>query len=193
MKPSNFSPKDREQSKGLFPGKRVLLIDPDVMVPDAAIAGHFVRSSHAEVSERLSQPTSFTFDVVMWMHGIQRLSRADAVQMIALLKSVVKPGGALYLSVPSLEWACRHVLTDRPNPAVLVHMYGVQDKPGNFHNSGWTLRLIRRTLTEAGWKIREARRETYQIQIGNEVFEADQHYIEAVPGETAPDLEGTVE
>jgi hypothetical protein len=189
VKPSNFSPKDREQSKGLFPGKRVLLIDPDVMVPDTAIAGSLTRAFQSDVANLLDD----SFDVVMWMHGIQRLSRADAVQMIALLKSVVKPGGALYLSVPSLEWACRHVLTDRPNPAVLVHMYGVQDKPGNFHNSGWTLRLIRRTLTEAGWKIREARRETYQIQIGNEVFEADQHYIEAVPGETAPDLEGTVE
>lgn len=189
---NNLSPKDRPKVyQGLFPGARVLLLDPDGFAKDGTFhpTAHVMRVSNEHFADLSGTP----FGHIMSLHSLQRVPRNDSMSYLVKMRQVVEAGGMLHLAVPSLEWACRHILTDKPSPAVFVHMYGPQSGPDDYFLSGWTMRLLRRTLAQAGWKVQEARREEYTIQINGVDVTADQHYLEAVPADTRDESEEAVE
>jgi hypothetical protein len=168
------------------------VLDPDGFSKDETYAptASIARMSNEEFSVALSRPE---FGHIMSLHSLQRVPKNDALGYLIKMRQVIKPDGILHLAVPSLEWGCRQILTDKPSPAVLVHMYGMQDKPENYFASGWTMRLLRRFLARAGWKVQEARREEYTISINAVDITADQHYLEAVPTEARDEPEEAVE
>jgi ubiquinone/menaquinone biosynthesis C-methylase UbiE len=83
---------------------------------------------------------------------------------------MLAPGGTLQIKVPDLDILAK-TLHDYPdNPAEIRHMvdrlYGGQDYPRNFHQSGFNLALLKQLLeAERGLKIVKVHRENCNIHV----------------------------
>lgn len=98
----------------------------------------------------------------------------------------IKDGGELHILVPSLEWAAREVLSERPSPAVYAQLYAGQVNQWDVHLTGFTMRKLRALFEKHGVSVHTAKTGIYHVRVGNMgEFEAMQHYIAGVKGNPA--------
>lgn len=127
------------------------------------------------------------FDAVISNNALQRVNYMNALPTINAMKACLREGGELHVIVPSLEWACREVLSENPNPACMVVLYGGQGADSSVHTSGFTMRLLRAHYERAGLAATKAATSPAKIDIGGKQYEILQHYICGVNGK--PELQ----
>jgi predicted SAM-dependent methyltransferase len=99
-------------------------------------------------------------------HVLEHFSHRDTARVLAEWYRVLRPGGALLLNVPDLDWACQAWLNPalrtpyfRDDQRFLEVFFGGQDTPGEVHYTGFTANGLKTQLLRAGFVTAEARRE----------------------------------
>jgi hypothetical protein len=130
------------------------------------------------------------FDAVLLASHLQVLKRHQVPQAISKLYEELVDGGRIIVTVPSLEWACREVITQNDIPlSAYISMYGPE---GEAYLCGFTMLWLRRALEEAGFIILEARTENFRMHltIGQDRVEekAKQHVVIAIKRAVDPEI-----
>jgi Uncharacterized protein conserved in bacteria len=122
------------------------------------------------------------FDAVMANNALQRFNYMASITALAAWAQCLKEGGELHVVVPSLEWACREVLSENPSPVCMIVLYGGQGGDGSIHTSGYTMRLLRAHFDKIGLGVTKARTGDVDIEVNGKVMKFQQHYICGVKG-----------
>lgn len=105
------------------------------------------------------------FDLVYFSHCLEHIERMKVIDTVKHLASAVKPGGELWIIVPSLEWAAEEIRRGNPSPAIQSFIFGSQDNEWQYHKSGYTLVNLRQLMTIAGLVVRRAYQAPMQIEL----------------------------
>ena len=153
---------------------KVLTLDVDVkMNPD-------IRADAANMPEQLRGK----LDGLIASHVLEHFSYWKTDKVLKGWIDCLKEGGELHILVPSLEWAAREVLSERPSPAVYAQLYAGQVNEWDVHYTGFTMRKLRALMEQCGISVHTARTGVYHVRVGNMgEFEALQHYVAGVKGE----------
>ena len=120
------------------------------------------------------------FDGVFSSHVLEHFPWYVGSNVLQHWTELLKPGGAMHVVVPSLEWAAREILSENPTPAIFPHLYAGQTNEYDIHKTGFTMLLLRKYFEEAGLMVRTARTGTYTIVVLGEPMPSEQHYIMGV-------------
>lgn len=129
------------------------------------------------------------FDGLFASHVLEHFPYRMTAEVLTEWAKLLKDGGEMHIVVPSLEWACREVLAENPNPGVIPHMFGGQTTQWDGHYVMFTMRGLRASMQRAGLNVVAARTGPYMIRVGmnpdgsDRVVEAEQHYVKAVKGD----------
>lgn len=123
-------------------------------------------------------------DGLLASHVLEHFSYWKTDDVLAGWVKCLKPGGEIHILVPSLEWAAREVLSEKPSPAVYAQLFAGQVNEWDVHLTGFTMRKLRQILDNAGISVHTARTGIYHVRVGNlpNEFEALQHYIAGTLG-----------
>ena len=126
-----------------------------------------------------------SFDRILLSHVLEHVEYKRATDALTEMARLLAPGGELHVFVPSLEWAARQILSEKMSPATIMHIYGLQSTPWQYHKAGFTLMALRGVVSASGLNVAVARRAIYKI-VGSDAqgkpyeFEAEQHYVVGV-------------
>lgn len=124
------------------------------------------------------------FDGILASHILEHFSYWKTDKVLEGWIRCLKPGGELHILVPSLEWACREVLSENPSPAVYAQLYAGQVNQWDVHYTGFTMRKLRQLMDRCGISTNVARTGVYHVRVGSlGEFEAHQHYVAGTKGD----------
>lgn len=92
------------------------------------------------------------FDIVYSSHTLEHFPRADVGNVLNEWIRILKPDGELRLILPNLEWAAEQIKNGIINDDVLNVLYGAQTYGENFHQMGFTPKVLEGLLKERGFK-----------------------------------------
>jgi len=102
------------------------------------------------------------YEAALLASVLQTLPRDQVQKALQRLYNDLPDGGRLIVTVPSLEAACRDIVTkDEISLASYISMYGVEGEP---HLSGFTLLWLRRCLEEVGFVVVDAHTQDFKMQ-----------------------------
>lgn len=157
-----------------WPGAEVLTLDADAGTHPDVVGDLF----------SVPEPDN-SFDRILLSHVLEHVEYKRVHEALVELARLLAVGGELHIFVPSLEWAARQILSDQMSPATIMHIYGLQSTPWQYHKAGFTLLALRGVVGGAGLNVAIARRSIYHITGTNAQgepvdFEAEQHYVVGV-------------
>lgn len=117
------------------------------------------------------------FDVIFASHVLEHVPWWECDRVLADWVSCINEGGSLHIVVPSLEWAARQILSEKPSRALIPHLYAGVTTAWDVHVNGFTMRFLRVTMEKAGLAVARAATAEYHIKAGNEILVAEQHYV----------------
>jgi len=96
------------------------------------------------------------FDIAQANHVLEHLPLSDIESTLLEWVRILKVGGELTIRVPNIAYAAKKIIEDSfffdprwPHPYELLMVYGSQDAPGMFHQSGFTKPLLQRAVEKA--------------------------------------------
>ena len=134
-------------------------------------------------AENLPEQMVGKFDGILASHVLEHFSYWKTDKVLQGWVNCLKDGGELHILVPSLEWAAREILSERPSPAVYAQLYAGQVDQWDVHLTGFTMRKLRQIMENAGINVRVATTGVYHVRVGSlDGVEAHQHYVAGVKG-----------
>lgn len=103
------------------------------------------------------------FDVVYSSHTLEHFPRSDVGNVLDEWIRILKPDGELRLILPNLEWAAAEISKGTVNDDVLNVLYGAQTYGENFHQVGFTPKVLESMLKERGFKRQDYELVGYNI------------------------------
>ena len=97
----------------------------------------------------------------------------------------LEAGALLHVLVPSLEWICRAFLQEKVEPHVKPLLFGTQVDEKNIGLNALKMIELRDLFEIAGCEVRKAKVSKVSIEVGEEVFKAEQHYVAGVKNESS--------
>ena len=151
-----------------FPDLQVVRMDADRSVqPDVV----------HDITRPMPQAHRGIYEVVYASHVLEHVSWKKVEQVLDYLVSAVRPGGELWVIVPSLEWVARELMKDQPSLAVLGALFGSQDAKGQFHQSGYTMMWLRQLMGRHGLVVRKAFGSFFGIEVNGEEVAVGQNVV----------------
>lgn len=89
----------------------------------------------------------------------------------------LRPSGLLHIIVPSFEWLARAVLQEQIPLSVRPLLFGVQHDQHHIAMNALTMLDLRVLSRQAGLTVIKARVQIFHVQIGDDMLEAEQHYV----------------
>jgi len=121
------------------------------------------------------------FDAIIMFHVLEHIPIGQVQSVGTKLASMLKDGGALYVTVPSIEWIAEEIIAESNNRAVPWALFGGQRDDWDFHKSGFTLPALRAWMTLSGLVVHTAARGKFNIILNDgEVYVAEQNYVVGV-------------
>jgi predicted SAM-dependent methyltransferase len=108
--------------------RRQDFISVDKYIPEA--------DEHWDLTEPLPLADQ-SVDNIFSAHFIEHLSRDEWHSLRKEWDRVLKQGGTIELYCPDIKKVCEQFIAE-PTTANLVHIYGMQDTPGEYHKNGFT-------------------------------------------------------
>lgn len=105
---------------------------------------------------------SASTEYVYCSHLIEHFPPAEGRQLLQELFRVLRPGGVLHLTVPSLEWACLNLGL---GPEPMKVLYGGQKDESDFHKWGYTAETLLDVLVDVGFVVQSMHFQYYQINV----------------------------
>jgi predicted SAM-dependent methyltransferase len=159
-------------------GAKILTLDVDIKQhPD-------IRADAASMPEQLRGK----LDGLLASHVLEHFSYWKTETVLKGWVDCLKENGDLHILVPSLEWAAREVLSEKPSPAVYAQLFAGHVNEWDVHLTGFTMRKLRFLMEKVGLGVYIARTGVYHVRVAgyeNE-FEALQHYVVGRKGEVSP-------
>lgn len=103
------------------------------------------------------------FDIVYSSHTLEHFPRADVGNVLDEWIRILKPEGELRLILPNLEWAAEQIKLGIVNDDVLNVLYGAQTYGENFHQVGFTPKVLESMLQARGFKRQDYELVGYNI------------------------------
>ena len=109
----------------------------------------------AEHISQLVEPDSV--DCLRAAHLLEHFSWRDTSAVLEDWYKVIRPGGQIWIEVPSLEWQAQELLEKSGaygafrDEHMVEFIYGSQNYPGNYHKAAFTVDLLRQKLEDAGF------------------------------------------
>jgi hypothetical protein len=94
--------------------------------------------------------TEGTCTHIQFTHALEHFPTKETVPILTMLRSLLVPGGELYIEVPNFAWHARLVAEGREAEAV-YYAFGGQLDEWDFHKTGFTPKLLQEALEEAGY------------------------------------------
>ena len=86
-------------------------------------------------------------------HALEHVAKAQVPVTLKEWYRVLQPGGVLILRIPDLEWCCKWFLEHPTTGWDMDVIFGNQQHGGEFHKTGFTLRIAMQYLLDAGFLI----------------------------------------
>lgn len=112
-----------------------------------------------------------SMDIVHSSHLLEHLARCESIVALREWARVLKPDGELRMLLPNLEWACKQIaageygIMKTTNVCPMDVIYAQQQYPEDFHQTGFTPKLITDLLKQAGFKTIKLDTPLYHIRI----------------------------
>lgn len=103
------------------------------------------------------------YDAFLSYMNLPNIPYREVQRTVKAWVGTLKPGGELTILCPSLEWAAVQILSAERNPALIVHLFGTQDRPEHFHSSAYTMLDLRSLCALAGIAVTHASTGTYTV------------------------------
>jgi hypothetical protein len=103
------------------------------------------------------------YDAVLSYMNLQNVPFRKVDDVVSSWANALKQNGEFVLFVPSLEWAAVQILSPKPSPALILHLFGKQNKPADFHACAFTLLDLRVLLSRHGIAVTHASTGEYMI------------------------------
>ena len=87
-------------------------------------------------------------DAIYSSHCLEHFKALDIQSILYKWTKVVRKNGDIYIKVPDIKFACRNILNDIYTLDEFSILYGKQDYPSNFHNTGFTVKLLESWIKE---------------------------------------------
>lgn len=87
---------------------------------------------------------------IHFTHALEHFPRADTQNVLELIRSLLIPGGRVYLEVPNFAWHAKLVMEGKDKDAE-YYAFGGQLDEWDFHKRGFTPRLLEEELQLAGF------------------------------------------
>ncbi len=133
-----------------------------------------------DIRQPLPPDMELSFDIVFASHVLEHIPRTEVTDVVRNLARVLLYGGLLWAVCPSLEWAARELLRDKPSPAVLPVIYGGDDKAHDAHRVGFTMLMLRQLMNQAGLIVRDAFQGEFVVMMAGKTFPAVQNIVVAM-------------
>lgn len=92
-----------------------------------------------------------TCEAIELTHVLEHFPRNKTQPLLLLIKSLLSPGGVLYLEVPNFAWHAELVSQGRAEEAE-YYCFGGQLDEWDFHYRGFTHTILEKELKEAGFQ-----------------------------------------
>lgn len=115
------------------------------------------------------------YDAAFLGHYLPTFKQHECVVYLKEIYPMLKNMGEIWVTVPSLEWAAREIVT-KDNPSIITPfmIYGTEEEP---YRCGFTLFWLRVVVQGAGFIVRKAVQEVYKIGVDDEKFDAVQNLV----------------
>lgn len=130
-----------------------------------------------DISSPLPVELVGAFDVVIAYHVMEHLDRAVVIQSFKNITAAVRNGGELWVSCPSLEWACDEIKAHREGTYVQAVIFGNQHSPWDYHRCGFTMQALRQMVAISGMIVKKATQSTYFISSEEKQYRCIQNVV----------------
>ena len=114
---------------------------------------------------------------------LNRLPYAYTRTVIEDWARCLKVGALLHVLTPSLEWICKALLQENVEPHVKPLLFGTQTNERNVGMNGLKMIELRDFFDVAGLSVIKATVSKVGVEVGEEIYEAEQHYVVGVKNE----------
>jgi predicted SAM-dependent methyltransferase len=132
-----------------------------------------------DITKPLPKRYQDKFDAAICFHFLEHVDRALVISVMINIAGAVKPGGVVWVTVPSFEWAAREIMAGRDNSAVQYIVFGAQYNPWDYHRIGFTLGALKEVITRAGLEIEVACQQEIIVHVQDAKCEALQNLVKA--------------
>lgn len=87
---------------------------------------------------------------IQMTHMLEHFPTQRIQEVLSILRSLLSPGGKLYIEVPNFAWHAQLVLEGRERDAV-YYAFGGQLDEWDFHRTGFTPTILEEELSTAGF------------------------------------------
>jgi predicted SAM-dependent methyltransferase len=95
-----------------------------------------------------------TVDEIYTSHALEHVGKRDVPLALMAFHRVLKPGGALRILVPDLEWCVKHWLQHKEDRGwALDIIFGNQNHDGEYHKTGFTQATLINLVLRAGFEV----------------------------------------
>lgn len=91
------------------------------------------------------------FDVVFSSHTLEHFPVREIESIMDEWVRLLKDDGELRLVLPNIQWAAQHVVNGEIDQDVMNVLYGGQDHAYNFHQCGFTQKMLEQLLVKRGF------------------------------------------
>lgn len=120
------------------------------------------------------------FDAMIAQHIYEHIPYYHEMTALRDWVRVLKPGGALHLSVPSAEFIARHILAETPSAKIKPYAVGGITTPWDVHLNLFTMPMLRALFVKAGMDVVIAKTGLREIDSLGEVWTVEQHYLAGI-------------
>lgn len=92
----------------------------------------------------------YSCERIEFTHALEHFPYRDTVSILALIRSLLQPGGELYIEVPNFAWHAKLLMEGREREAV-YYAFGGQLDEWDYHKAGFTQGILTDDLELAGY------------------------------------------
>lgn len=106
-----------------------------------------------DLPKATTQPGGWKFDEVYMTHVLEHFPMDKTLEVLELVRGIMKSKGKLYIEVPNFQWQARKILVDPLNRQIVEYAYGGQKNQWDFHFNGFTPDILLVDLATAGFVV----------------------------------------